>query len=49
MLDNKYRCEHVLPLYRSEATTTVEGLKFYLETLESGPEDRLVSLAGRCM
>jgi hypothetical protein len=35
MLDNKYRREHVLPLYRSEANRTIEGLKFYLETLES--------------
>ena len=34
-MDNKHRCEEVLPLYRSEATGTVEGLKFYLETLES--------------
>jgi len=39
MLDNKYRCEEVLPLYRSEATATVEGLKFYLETLESFIDD----------
>lgn len=35
MLDKKYRCSDVLPLFRSEAAATLEALKFYLETLKS--------------
>ena len=34
-IDNKYRCEWIIPLLRSEAQGTVTELKFYLETLES--------------
>lgn len=34
MLDTKYRCEFVLPLFRNEAIETLKGLRFYLETLE---------------
>src|ERR1051325_10307360 len=35
MLDKVYRCEQILPSFRSEATEAVSGLRFYLETLES--------------
>lgn len=35
MIDNKYRCEWIIPSLRSEAQGTVTELKFYLETLES--------------
>ena len=35
MLTKEYRCNHTLPLFRSEATATLERLKFYLETLEA--------------
>jgi hypothetical protein len=34
MLDTKYRCEVVLPLFRNEALETLNGLRFYLRTLE---------------
>lgn len=34
MLDTKYRCDEILPLFRNEALETLKGLKFYLETLE---------------
>lgn len=34
-MDNKYRCTQILPLFRSEATSNLEGLEFYLDTLES--------------
>jgi hypothetical protein len=34
MLDTKYRCEFILPSYRNEALETLNGLKFYLRTLE---------------
>jgi hypothetical protein len=34
MLDTKYRCEFLLPLFRNEAAETLGGLKFYLRTLE---------------
>jgi hypothetical protein len=35
MLDTKYRCEFVLPLFGNEALETLKGLRFYLETLEA--------------
>jgi hypothetical protein len=34
MLDTKYRCQTLLPMFRHEAVETLKGLKFYLETLE---------------
>lgn len=34
MLDTKYRCEFILPSLRNEALETLNGLKFYLRTLE---------------
>lgn len=34
MLDVKYRCDFILPLFRNEALETLNGLKFYLRTLE---------------
>ncbi len=34
MLDTKYRCQTLLPMFRHEAIETLKGLKFYLETLE---------------
>ena len=45
-MDNKYRCEQILPLFRREATDAITGLKFYLETLESfieGEREREIS------
>ena len=34
-MDNRYRCQQIIPLFRSEALGTVSELKFYLETLEA--------------
>src|SRR6185436_4007495 len=45
-MDNKYRCEQILPRCRREATDAITGLKFYLETLESfieGEREREIS------
>jgi hypothetical protein len=34
MLDASYRCDEILPLFRTDAVETLKGLEFYLETLE---------------
>jgi hypothetical protein len=33
-LDTEYRCQEVLPLFRNDAIETLDGLEFYLKTLE---------------
>ena len=34
-MDAEYRCQEILPLFRSDAQETLKGLDFYLKTLES--------------
>lgn len=40
MLDTEYRCQEVLPWFRSEAMETLDGLEFYLKTLEEFIADK---------
>jgi hypothetical protein len=46
MLDTEYRCQKVLPWFRSDALETLDGLELYLKTLEefiAGKEAQEVS------
>ncbi len=38
-MDASYRCQEVLPLFRSDADETLKGLRFYLDTLEKFIDD----------
>ena len=40
MLDTEYRCQEVLPWFRSDAMETLDGLEFYLKTLEEFIADK---------
>lgn len=40
MIDTEYRCQEVLRWFRSEAMETLDGLEFYLKTLEKFVADK---------
>lgn len=40
MIDTEYRCQEVLPWFRNDAVEALDGLEFYLKTLEKFIADK---------